>query len=369
MRNKRKTMPRPSDNETVQLRRQLNAYIKQAQENEQKLNRLQNYELKLISTSSLQELFQVLLCDYKSTAQLTQVTLELFDSDYEIRRLLTELGLDARDYPGLRFLDDEQELPADFQSDEEIWLGTFNQDLHGRFLSEPNNIDGSVAFLPLIRNQVRLGALIFVSDDKARYTELTGTDFLVRLASFVSVCLENAINNEKVKRLGLIDPLTGVYNRRYFERRLEEEIRRTARADTPLACLFLDIDHFKQINDNFGHGIGDSILQGVAATIREQLRASDVLARIGGEEFVALLVQTEHQRALEIAERVRFSVAEKIFNGAGGENITATISIGCSSLRQFADTDDAAQVAHALLDEADQALYSAKRAGRNRVLS
>ena len=352
-----------------QLRRQLNAYIKQAKENEHKLNRIQNYEIKLISASGLDALLKILLQDYKAMTQLQQVILVLVDSEHEIRRLITELGIDLSRLGNLKFVDHAEELPHPRDESSQVWLGDLTPEFLTEFVGEQKCTSGSVALLPLIRNELELGTLVFISNDPARYTDLTGTDFLIRLASFVAVCLENAINQEKVKRLGLIDPLTAAYNRRYFDQRLEEETRRSMRAQSPLSCLFLDIDHFKQVNDNFGHAAGDFILQSVVSAIREQMRASDILARIGGEEFVALLVQTDTKLAMDIADRIRAQIASREFTLPDGRRISVTISIGCASLASKAGESDIKQLSHSLLEQADDALYTAKRTGRNRVVS
>ncbi len=140
-----------------------------------------------------------------------------------------------------------------------------------------------------------LGALNLGSVEPTRFTVEMATDFLDRLRQILAVCLENTINFELLRRTSLIDTLTGVNNRRFFEQRLGEEIDRAGRSGEPLACLFLDIDHFKRVNDTYGHQTSDLVLAEVASQIRSQLRNNDVLARYGGEEFVALLSSTDER--------------------------------------------------------------------------
>ena len=211
-----------------------------------------------------------------------------------------------------------------------------------------------------------IGSLNLGSNDPERFVAGSATDFLQRLATIVAICLENATNHERIKRIGLTDSLTGVNNRRFFDQRLGEEVARAQRSGEPLACLFLDIDHFKRINDRHGHRVGDRVLSEVAGMIREQLRSTDVLGRYGGEEFSALLVNARKEKALEIAERIRGVIEAKHFEREDGGWLSVTISIGVSSLP--ATIEGNGNIAEELVDRADQALYLAKNAGRNRVI-
>ena len=226
----------------------------------------------------------------------------------------------------------------------------------------------SIALLPLVRYDELIGSLNLGSKDPERFLEGSATDFLQRLATIVAICLENATNHERLKRVGLTDSLTGVNNRRFFDQRLGEEVARARRSQEPLACLFLDIDRFKGINDTYGHRVGDRVLIEAASLIREQLRSTDVLGRYGGEEFSALLVNATQDKAMEIAERIRSAIEVHRFPWDDGEPLKATISIGVSSLEPGPSSDNASQ-AENLVDRADQALYVAKNSGRNRVVA
>ena len=193
------------------------------------------------------------------------------------------------------------------------------------------------------------------------------TDFIEHLASVLSVCLENTLNIETMRRTSLIDPLTGVNNRRFLEQRIEEELGRSMRTRLPLSCLFLDIDYFKRINDSHGHQAGDHVLAVVAALIKKQLRNNDVLSRYGGEEFVALLSESDENSAGEIAERIRGSIAELVveFNA---QVMPVTISIGAATFDPgLVGRKSVLEMANDLIQSADAALYEAKREGRNRV--
>jgi diguanylate cyclase (GGDEF)-like protein len=158
------------------------------------------------------------------------------------------------------------------------------------------------------------------------------------------------------------DPLTRVYNRRYFFQRLDAEANSAKRKHDSLALLLIDVDEFKHFNDTFGHMPGDRALCFIAAQVARTLRAGSVLARYGGEEFVVLLPGTPHGDALRLAERVRAEVEGLRFSVAAN-SVSLTISIGVASLSELAPGEDAT----ALVSLADERLYAAKRAGRNRV--
>ena len=159
--------------------------------------------------------------------------------------------------------------------------------------------------------------------------------------------------------LATTDGLTGLHNRRYFLGRLEEGVARSKRFGETGCVIMLDCDHFKNVNDRYGHAVGDEVLQGLAGVLRQNMRQTDVVGRIGGEEFAVLLNDARLESALEWAERVRAAVAERYYHAAG-ENFVVTVSMGCASIR--ADDDE-----NSVLLRADQALYQAKQRGRNRV--
>jgi diguanylate cyclase (GGDEF)-like protein len=163
-----------------------------------------------------------------------------------------------------------------------------------------------------------------------------------------------------LRMLASIDPLTGVYNRRQFEILARAELARCQRYIRPMSLLMLDIDHFKSVNDRFGHKMGDWVLKAVSMVIESAKRDSDVVARIGGEEFALLLPETTKEAARAFAERV-CELVSACSPCVGGENLNLTISIG------VADASVRTSGIETLFRSADQALYDAKRAGRNRV--
>ncbi|MHA1570135.1 MAG: DUF484 family protein [Alphaproteobacteria bacterium] len=358
-------MPGKLATENTQLRRQLKAYISQAHQNEDKLRRFQEQELQFISANGLAELLETLLYDYRRNFNLDAVTLLLLDSEFEIRRILENLGLTGQ-HRDLLFVDDPADLFELFPREPGPRLGRCEDQCQQLLFPHAPSTLASMALFPLIRNRQLIGLLNIGSLQAERFIQGSATDFLERLAGIVAVCFENALNHERLKLLGLLDPLTGIHNRRYFDERLEEETSRALRQTRPLSCLFLDIDHFKRFNDTWGHQVGDQVLQEVATVIKQQMRMSDVLARFGGEEFAVLLVNTDHEEAMEIAERIRHSIASHALH-AEGETLHITLSVGCSTLDSLTANQTPDQAGQQLLHYADSALYQAKELGRNQV--
>lgn len=351
--------------ENKELRRKLTAMIANARHNEERLRRFHEQELNLLSANGLVDLLRTVLVGHRQVFVLDMVTLSLIDAEYEIRRLLTDLGCDDC-FPEITFLQSGNELSALFDDIQAPRLGNFRSAAHAALFA-PAAPPASVALIPLRRHGRLIGSLNLGSREEGRFIAGSATDFLERLGAVVAVALENAFNHERLKHVGLTDALTGVHNRRYFDRRLLEEVERAQRSDEPLSCLFLDIDHFKRINDNYGHQVGDRVLQEVAGRIKAQLRLSDTLGRYGGEEFAALLVHTDTGQAWEIAERIRRSIAEEPFLLGGAHHLEVTLSAGLATLRPLDAERLGDSAGEQLVGRADAAVYRAKEGGRNRV--
>ncbi len=164
-----------------------------------------------------------------------------------------------------------------------------------------------------------------------------------------------------LSHLATEDPLTRLLNRRGLEDALRVSLASAERHESPTAAIMVDIDHFKRVNDSFGHDTGDHVLQQVAVALKRLSRGSDVVARIGGEEFLLVLPNTDMASARILAERIRQAVADNPV-AAGGQQIAITISLGVACSRGLVPLDN-------LIDEADRAMYVAKQGGRNRVAS
>jgi two-component system cell cycle response regulator len=353
------------------LQQQLETFLDQARENELKMQRFHEQELRLIGTRSLSELIDMILYNYRNEFGLDTVSLVLFDPEYEIQRILEEEGVRFEEHPGLVFVTSRDMLDNLFGLSLRPVLGGYTPQRHQHlFARQPRTLQ-SVALLPLVRYGDLIGSFNLGSESARRFSRESATDFLQRLSTVVAICLENAANHERLKRVGLTDSLTGINNRRFFDQRLHEEIARGLRTREPIACLFLDVDYFKKINDNYGHHVGDRVLRQVANLIREQLRNCDVLGRYGGEEFAALLDNTGPGSALEIAQRIRQSIEQHQFllpDDLQQSPFNVTISIGVASLDTVRGNANVTTLGQHLLEQADQALYRAKEAGRNRVM-
>jgi diguanylate cyclase (GGDEF)-like protein len=211
--------------------------------------------------------------------------------------------------------------------------------------------------IPLISFGQTLGILTLHSSQPGAFRESE----LQSLESVADICansIQNAHYVERVKQLAYLDGLTGIFNRRFFELRILEEIERARRYDTGMAVIMADIDQFKKLNDEFGHLLGDEVLRQVSSLFHQQLRKIDVVCRYGGEEFAILLTQTNTQQAINIAEKLRRAVEGYQFPGVPR---TVTISAGVAAFRAHGTTRDD------IVRAADNGLYAAKQAGRNRV--
>lgn len=189
-------------------------------------------------------------------------------------------------------------------------------------------------------------------------------DIVKTVASSIGLLIENLRLLAKVKQQSVVDKLTGVHNRRHFDGKLREEFQRARRYGRQLSLVIIDLDFFKQVNDTYGHPQGDRLLQEISEVFRAQCRESDVVCRYGGDEFVLLLPETDLKAAWLLGERLRRQVEAQPFEnvqGRGGAPLRMTLSIGVSAV------DEATETEEAFLGRTDEALYIAKRNGRNQV--
>lgn len=212
-----------------------------------------------------------------------------------------------------------------------------------------------VSWAPLWREQQPVGAL--VADELPEEQLAT----LSIVANQLSLQLSRVSLYQQVEALAVTDALTGVSVRGHFMGRAREEVARSARHGLSCTVVMTDLDFFKQKNDTFGHLVGDVVLRDVARLLQQNLREIDMIARYGGEEFTLLLIETDLEQAVPVAERLRQLVEVHPIR-AYDELLTQTISIGLAAFPAHAKTLEA------LIERADQALYAAKRAGRNQVV-
>lgn len=218
----------------------------------------------------------------------------------------------------------------------------------------------SLLSLPIISQNQVIGVLTVGAYQKARFKR-EDVQILTILGSQITIVLKNALLYHSAKEEAITDGLTQLYNYRYFQERLKKELENCHFKQLPLALLFLDVDYFKQYNDNYGHPQGDEVLRTIGKIIKSSIRNTDVPVRYGGEEFAVILPETDGSGAVQVAERIIQEVAQVRFPGNQETPwVTMTVSIGLALYPQEADNEED------LLARADYALYQAKKMGRNR---
>lgn len=349
--------------EVVQLREQLRELIRHANNNQALSRRIQQFELRLLAAPSIGEMISMLINDFVEEFKLPGVGLLLHDQDYELAHILENAGAGNLTHQGLVLVADKKKMPI-----KKLFKGKIaplfsrkvDDSLAELIVGDHDKID-SILILPLERRDQLVGALILAGDKENRLDFNSGTELLERFTSILALAYENNLNLERLKQAGLIDALTLVNNRRFFEQRLVEEKERAMRQGSSLVCMMIDVDHFKSVNDEYGHEAGDKVLKQIAATLSQMMRRTDVLARYGGEEFVALLPDTGAEIAREVAERIRKRIEGLEVTINPKLTLVKTISIG---LAVYEVGDEAVD---SLISRADKALYRAKELGRNRV--
>ena len=235
---------------------------------------------------------------------------------------------------------------------------------HSPYCGDPSKCKGGCfptgreeVCLPLVSFGENIGLLVCVSAQNQAF-HANDMQALESVADILATASQNARYVDRVRQLAYRDGLTGVFNRRYFESRLIDEVTRAARYGGGVSVLMIDLDHFKRINDDFGHMLGDDVLRAVSAIFVRQLRKVDVVCRYGGEEFAVVLPATQGPSAAAVADKLRRAVANAQFAGVA---YPVTVSIGVAEFPAHGITRDD------IVRAADEALYDAKGAGRNHV--
>lgn len=353
----------------VEIRRlhaQLAQLKDEAARNDSLLRKTQERELELLRAASLPQLLERLIHGLRASYQLDLVTLTLDDPQGELRQQLAADPAAVESLPEVQFADSVVTLFPQLTSLEKPWLGPFSRADHQAFCPGVTEL-GSLALIPLRRNGKLDGLLLFGSSDPFRFNPELASDFLAHLGLVAALCIENAANRARLLRSGLTDYLTGFHNRRYLNARLREELARAQRFRQPIACLMIDVDHFKRINDQYGHLAGDAVLREVARRIDTEMRASDIGARFGGDEFAIVLPQGGLRDGERVAQRVLEAVRGQPIGIDASHAETVSLSIGVAATEAPQDARDYRLMAERLMAEADAALYRAKTAGRNRV--
>ncbi|MFU8896535.1 MAG: DUF484 family protein [Gammaproteobacteria bacterium] len=349
--------------EIARLRAEL---AEQAQAMETALGRAHQRNLKLLQAGSLPELLDAMTVALARDYALDAVTLALRDMRHEVRQLCQAEAPQGALPPGLLFVESLEVLAPQYNNLWQPWAGPFAAADHSLVFPDCAGL-ASCALLPLRRNGELAGCLNLGSRDPQRFQRGQAVDALQQLSDIAAICLENVINRSRLVRSGITDVLTGLYNRRYLQYRLVDELARAHREQRPLACLMLDVDHFKSVNDQWGHQAGDEVLAQIAQVIREQCRECDIPLRYGGEEFAVLLPGATAPEAGAVADRIRVAVAASEFVLPGGAALQLTVSAGVSCAAPLQTSEEFKPRGDRLIAEADVQLYRAKSEGRNRT--
>lgn len=294
---------------------------------------------------------------------VTPATILIVD-DEETNLYALRLILESKGYRCLEACSGPEALQiASAAAPEVVLLDIHMPEMDGYEVCRRLKADARTSAIPI----VFLTARYRDHDEIAKGLEAGAHDYVTKpfsapeLLARIGVMVRIQRAEAEARKASLTDSLTGLYNRRFLHQRLEEEMARSRRHGSPLACVMLDIDHFKSINDSRGHATGDLVLRDVAVILKDHIRRSDIAVRFGGEEFVLVLFSNTMEGARLVAERIRADV--EAHNFAGGETpLRVTISVGISAFpdENVASADD-------LMRRADAALYQAKEAGRNMV--
>ncbi len=334
--------------------------------NDDKMRRSQQRELRLLQADDLDALLTEMLTGLKASYDLPYVSVVLCDPDHDIQHLMLASGAPAENYDSLLMVESLTGMAPQYVALRAPWLGAYKTCDHQMIFPGAGPL-ASVAMIPLVLRKKLIGSINLGSDDTGRFTSGHATDFLAHLGVIASFCIENVVNRARLLRSGFTDVLTGWNNRRYLQVRLNEELARARRDASHLVCLMLDVDHFKRVNDTWGHAAGDAALRELASRIDSQVRASDVAVRYGGEEFVVLMPDTDTGSGERLAERVRRVISATPFDLPSEESVAITASIGISGVRPGPDDSDLKTIGDALIARADVALYRAKSGGRDQV--
>lgn len=358
--------------------RQLNDQLRR---NERIWSGFRKIEIALLGARSLREVVAIIVNDLpRLFPGVAQTSLAYLDPQFELQRLIRDGSLSLTiAAPGQKTLAQSDTGPDGFVAVtasqlEDLfslpyrpWLGPALASTQSLLFPLCAHSSGSMALAPLVLRGHLVGCLGQVSKDSRHFTPDVATDLLEHLAAVLAMCIDNVLSHERLKLDGLTDALTGIANRRFFERRLKEEVNRLRRSGKSLCGMLVNVDYFKQVNDTRGHQTGDRVLHRMAQLLGMELRATDVLARYGGEEFVLLLPDTGWIQAMAIAERLRVRIAtQPILSESADAPLWLTVSIGCACLDGEALSAGGGE--SWLLEQADNALYEAKKRGRNRVV-
>ena len=314
---------------------------------------------KAISLLSLEGISAVLVDRLPSVFSIDYFTLFLYDQDKR------KLNLMCHNHPEIESsfsipLSSSPIMEAAVLRGQYIREQDFSTSSYYRGADNPLFKKGYFVSIPLMIEQEIVGVLN-INDVGQDSFDVGDLDFILNLSEFIAMSISNAVLYEQTNKLAVTDGLTGVTNRQSLMKSLQIEFERSKRYNSPLSLILLDVDHFKDVNDTYGHQKGDEILIAFASLLKKACRANDIAARYGGEEFVMVLPQSNAQGAFKIAERVREEIMKISFTG-NESNFAVTVSCGVAEFNKDYES------INKLITVADRALYEAKNGGRNKTI-
>jgi len=335
--------------------RKLRAYVAEVmerlRENDALFARLFELESEVLAASDPEELCFTLLRGLRSGFSLDMVRFWFDRSSFIGAR-----NMDAVSSRDLVWVE-KGEIERMGLNRQHVWLMELSDKKGFDWLEQRDDSLASIALLTLGDLQRPFGVLGLASMDKARFQPGQGADFLQHLAQVVGLSLENAVSRERLARLAITDSLTGTHNRRFLQPHSHQPLSKWFGEGVDVSCMYVDVDDFKALNDQFGHDAGDEVLAGVVETISGVAREQDPLIRMGGDEFALLLPGCPQEKAMAIADK-----AVKACNTIVTHNQAISVSAGIA----FSGADEDKRVKD-LIGEADQAMYVAKALGGGRV--
>lgn len=321
--------------------------ISNARRNELALKRLQQFELTLLSCQTWFDLLDLIVHGLPHQFDLDGIALSLADPDGELKHAMMQ-SLDLDQGRVLNQVEFANHVPL----------------IRTNIAKSPAPWASSLA-MPLVHNECVIGQLLLLSKNDQRFTAGMATDFMQHLAAVISACFFMVKQSEERSRLSLTDPLTGAENRRGFERSYTREWAQGLRHQQTFTLLMLDLDHFKQVNDQHGHATGDRVLKTLAKTLKATLRPTDHVGRLGGEEFAVLLAGDSSAYLDKVVSRLQHSIRNMHVLNDQGEVLPITASgsyaVVTPNVNHTLSLDDA-------LAKLDTKLYDAKAQGRDRFL-
>ena len=315
---------------------------------------------KAISLLSLEQISSVLVDRLPSVFSIDYFTLFLYDQDKR------KLNLMCHNHPEIESsfsisLSSSPIMEAAVLRGQYIREQDFSTSSYYRGADNPLFKKGYFVSIPLMIEKEVVGVLNINDVDQDSFN-VGDLGFILNLSELIAMSISNAVSYEQTKKLAVTDGLTGISNRPNMEQSLLSEFERSKRYNSPLSVVLLDVDHFKDVNDSYGHQKGDEILVTFASVLKKFCRANDTAARYGGEEFLMILPQSNAQGAFKIAERVREEIMKMSFVG-NDSKFSVTTSCGVAELNRdyMKNTDQ-------LINVADNAMYEAKNSGRNKTI-